>query len=449
MSLRARLTIGLVLLAALGLTFAGIATFSALRNFLFDRVDEQLADALGRPPGPGQRQIPPQLRTGSYGEVRDANGVVVAHDDSFLDETEPPPALPEEIPEGPFTVSATGDGPRYRAQGREFRDGTVLVIAQPLDDVDTTLRRLVFIEIVVAIATLAALAALAAWVTKVGLRPLDKMGDTAGKIAGGDLSQRVEPATEKTEVGRLGLSLNAMLGQIEEAFDEREASEAKLRQFVADASHELRTPLTSIRGYAELFRRGADERPEDLAKAMRRIEEEGARMGVMVDDLLLLARLDQGRPLEHAPVDLVRIATDAVDDARASYPDREISISHNGSVQVLGDDARLRQVLANLLANACTHTPDGTAVRVEIAREGDDAVIDVSDNGPGLAPEAVAHAFERFWRADTSRTRASGGTGLGLSIVDAIAHAHGGTATVESTPGAGATFRVRIPASVS
>ncbi|MET1003064.1 MAG: HAMP domain-containing sensor histidine kinase [Acidimicrobiia bacterium] len=443
MSLRARLTIAVVLLAALGLAVAGVATFSALRSFLIDRVDEQLADAVG---GPGQRPGPPPLRTGGYSEFRNVQGEVVETHDSFMSETAPPD-LPQAIPEGQFTVSATGDGPRYRALGREFRNGT-LVVALPLDDVDSTLQRLVAVEIVVAIIVLGALTALALWVVRVGLRPLEHMGATAGAIAAGDLSQRVEPATERTEVGRLGISLNTMLGQIEQGFAEREASEAKLRQFVADASHELRTPLTSIRGYAELFRRGADERPEDLAKAMRRIEEEGARMGVMVDDLLLLARLDQGRPLEHDPVDLVRIATDAVDDARASYPQRDITVSHNGSVRVMGDDARLRQVLANLLANACTHTPEGTPVRVAVARDGTDAIVDVSDAGPGLDPETAAHAFERFWRADTSRTRARGGTGLGLSIVAAIAEAHGGRATLESSA-AGATFRVRLPAASS
>jgi two-component system OmpR family sensor kinase len=271
------------------------------------------------------------------------------------------------------------------------------------------------------------------------------MGETAGAIAAGDLTRRVDTANSETEVGRLGLALNAMLTQIEQAFAEREESEARLRRFVADASHELRTPLTSIRGYSELFRRGADERPEDLAKAMRRIEEEASRMGVLVDDLLLLARLDQGRHLEHVPVDLTRLAEDAVGDARTVSPERTFTFTPNGSVTVMGDEPRLRQVLANLVSNAYTHTPPASTVDIRVTRDDQSAVIEVADDGPGLTDEAAAHAFDRFWRADMSRTRARGGVGLGLAIVAAIAQAHGGEAAVESEPGHGATFRVRLP----
>ena len=208
---------------------------------------------------------------------------------------------------------------------------------------------------------LLALALLAWWVVHLGLRPLEQMGETAGAIAAGDLSRRVETADERTEVGRLGLALNSMLGQIEGAFAERTASEARLRRFVADAAHELRTPLTSIRGYAELFRRGASTRPDDLAKTMRRIEEGAARMGVLVEDLLLLARLDQGRPLDREPVDLTRLTAAAVDDLRVVSPDRPVVYESNGAVVVNGDEHRLRQVLANLLENARTHTPPDDA----------------------------------------------------------------------------------------
>jgi two-component system OmpR family sensor kinase len=234
-----------------------------------------------------------------------------------------------------------------------------------------------------------------------------------------------------------------MLGHIERAFGERAESEERLRRFVADASHELRTPLTSIRGYAELFRRGAAERPEDLAKTMRRIEEEAGRMGVLVDDLLLLARLDQGRPLEHLPVDLTRIAGDAVDDARAVAPQRPITYTPVGTVVVAGDEVRLRQVLGNLLQNALRHTPPDTPVYVRVDHEGAEAIIEVRDEGPGIDAEGAAHAFERFWRSDPARPR--GGTGLGLAIVAAIADAHGGRVTVDTAPGAGATFRVFLP----
>jgi two-component system OmpR family sensor kinase len=276
------------------------------------------------------------------------------------------------------------------------------------------------------------------------------MGETAGAIAAGDLSRRVEPADDRTEVGRLGTSLNAMLEQIEDAFAERTESEDRLRRFVADAAHELRTPLTSIRGYAELFRRGAADRPEDLAKSMQRIEAEAARMGVLVDDLLLLARLDQGRPLETAPVDVGRVATDVVSDAAVRRPDRPVGLhldADGGSLLVTGDDGRLHQAVQNLVANALTHTPDGTPVQVTVAREDGHVVVEVADEGPGIPAESVPHLFERFYRVDGSRARGQGGgTGLGLSIVAAVAEAHGGTAEAESSLGGGARFRIRLPA---
>src|SRR5689334_4968209 len=277
-----------------------------------------------------------------------------------------------------------------------FGDIGSLVVAIPLTDVDQTLHHLLFVELLVAACVLAALALLAWWVVHLGLRPLQAMGETAGAIAAGDLSRRVEPADEYTEVGRLGLALNSMLGQIEQAFAERTASEARLRRFVADASHELRTPLTSIRGYAELFRRGASTRPDDLAKAMQRIEEAAARMGVLVEDLLLLARLDQGRPLEYQSVDLTRVAGAAVDDLRVTSPDRSVNFESNGAVIVNGDENRLRQVLANLLENARTHTPPSTPIEVKVAVVGDDALIEVRDEGPGMSEDDAARAFERF-----------------------------------------------------
>jgi two-component system, OmpR family, sensor kinase len=284
---------------------------------------------------------------------------------------------------------------------------------------------------------------------RVGLRPLEGIGTTAGAIAAGDLSQRVAPADERTEVGRLGLSLNAMLIQIEAAFDERRASEDRLRRFVADASHELRTPLTSIRGYAELFRRGAGSRPEDLEKSMARIEAEASRMGVLVDDLLLLARLDQGRPLERDPVDLGAIATEAVDAARAVDPERPIDVAVEGRGAMVGDGGRLRQVVDNLLDNARVHTPEGTPIHVRVRGEDDGVVLTVTDEGPGLSAEAAARVFERFYRGDPARSRQTGGAGLGLSIVSAIVDAHGGSVAALENNGeetsAGATFRVRLP----
>jgi two-component system OmpR family sensor kinase len=320
-----------------------------------------------------------------------------------------------------------------------------LIVAVPMSDVVQTLHRLLLIELVATGAVLAGVAGLALVVVRAGLRPLEDIGTTAGAIAAGDLSQRVERAEPRTEVGRLGLSLNAMLAQIQTAFEARQASEERLRRFVGDASHELRTPLTSIRGYAEMFRRGAAERPADLAVAMRRIEEESARMGVLVDDLLLLARLDQGRPLERRPVDLAVVAADAVLDARAVEPDRSIALEGSGPAVVLGDELRLRQVAANLLANARQHTPPTAPVRVRIRQDNGSAVLEVADEGPGLFPDEAGKVFERFYRADPSRNRNLGGTGLGLSIVAAVAEAHGGRARVESTPGHGARFWVELP----
>jgi two-component system OmpR family sensor kinase len=304
----------------------------------------------------------------------------------------------------------------------------------------------------------------AAWLLiKHDLQPLETMADTADVIAAGDLTQRVEPAERRTEVGRLGLSLNAMLDQIEVAFAERAATEEKLRRFLADASHELRTPLTSIRGYAEVFRRGAKDDPEDLDTAMRRIEEESRRMGVMVDELLLLARLGEGRQPEREPVDLARVVADAVGDARTADAGRDISLEAPAELVVTGDELQLRQVVANLLGNARKHTPPGCPVHVKLRREAGDgadgaaedagatgaAILEVADEGPGLTPEVAARVFEPFYRADKSRARQSGGAGLGLAIVAAIVAAHGGAVTLRTQPGEGATFSVRLPSTAS
>ncbi|MGH2720515.1 MAG: HAMP domain-containing sensor histidine kinase, partial [Actinomycetota bacterium] len=268
--------------------------------------------------------------------------------------------------------------------------------------------------------------------------------ETAGAIAAGDLSRRVEPAGGPTEAGRLGSALNRMLAQIEEAFRIRGESEEHLRRFVADASHELRTPLTSIRGYAELFRRGGLRSSEELADAMRRMEEEARRMGALVDDLLMLARLDEGRPVDRAPVRLDLLAADAVRDAQAVEPGRPVDLESE-PVAVPGDEQRLRQVLGNLLANARVHTPAGTPVHVTVRAAGGVARLEVADEGPGMAPDVARRVFERFFRSDASRTRAGGGTGLGLSIVKALAEAHGGQVHVETAPGAGARFVVELP----
>jgi two-component system OmpR family sensor kinase len=453
-TLRTRLSLALVALTAIGLTVAGVVTYQQLDRFLLSRVDQELASAssprlffdLGPGPGFTSRLLPP----GTWAQVRANDGTIAATNPGVLS-AQAQPKVPVSIPDGrPFTVNH----PHFRVLvGPEHLFGTLdnpsfsgrMIVAIPLRDVDDTLHRLLLIELLVAIGVLIALALLAWWVVHLGLRPLEEMGATAGAIAAGDLSRRVEAADERTEVGRLGLALNSMLGQIEGAFAERAASETRLRRFVADAAHELRTPLTSIRGYAELFRRGASTRPDDLAKTMLRIEEGAARMGVLVEDLLLLARLDQGRPLEREPVDVARLTAAAVDDLRVISPDRPVMFESNGAVIVNGDGDRLRQVVANLLENARTHTPPTSPVEVRVDVVGDDALIEVRDHGPGMSPDEAARAFERFWRADPSRARTSGGAGLGLAIVAAITQAHGGRTEVATEPGAGATFRIWIP----
>jgi len=446
----------LVALTAIGLAVSGIVTYQQLDHFLLSRVDQELASVSESPglffgfgpQGPTSRLLPP----GTWAQLRADDGTIEGTNPGVLAD-QPQPKVPASIPDAqPFSVS----DPHYRVLvGPEQRFFPInaapfsgrMIVAIPLRDSDDTLHRLLEIELLVAAVVLLALAVLAWWVVQLGLRPLEEMGATAGAIAAGDLSRRVEVADERTEVGRLGLALNSMLGQIEVAFAERTASETRLRRFVADAAHELRTPLTSIRGYAELFRRGASTRPDDLAKTMLRIEEGAARMGVLVDDLLLLARLDQGRPLERAPVDLTRLTAAAVDDLRVIAPGRPVVYESNGAVVVNGDEHRLRQVLANLLENARTHTPPTAPVEVSVAMVGDDALIEVQDHGPGMSPDEAGRAFERFWRADPSRARSSGGAGLGLAIVAAITHAHGGRAEVQTELGAGATFRVWIPRS--
>jgi two-component system, OmpR family, sensor kinase len=344
-----------------------------------------------------------------------------------------------------FTVRSQDGSLRYRVRASyERNDNEIVIVGTPLTSVDSTLNRLLWIELLVTGLVLAALAALGMWVVRLGLRPLAAIGRTAAAIAAGDLSQRVERAEGRTEVGRLGIALNAMLGQIERAFKAQAASEQRLRRFVADASHELRTPLAAVRAYAELFTRGADRRPDDLARAMAGITRESERMSLLVDDLLLLARLDEGRPLDREPVALEQVLGDAVETAGTVDPERPIAFVADPAV-VLGDRDRLRQIVDNLLSNVRAHTPPRTPVRVSLESRNGSAVIAVADSGPGMSEEQIERAFERFYRADASRSRASGGVGLGLSIVAAVAEAHGGAVAVRSEEGVGSTFEITLP----
>jgi two-component system OmpR family sensor kinase len=473
-SLRARLLAILLVLTAIGLVTAGAITYAEQRSFLYDRVDRQVRSSqvaveralggqgfarrpAGGPPGLGAG-VPPGARPnqdfgpppGTYGEVRDADGVVK---DSitlgFGDQATATPDLPDDLPIGPlFTVGATGDdGPRYRAQATQQANGNVFVVAIPLADEDQALSRLLLVEGIVIAAVLLALAVIGWIVVRVGLRPLDRMGHTANRIAGGDLAARVDTTDPRTEVGRLGNALNAMLERLEAAFAQRQASEDRLRQFLADASHELRTPLASIRGYAELYRMGALRDDAETERAMRRVEDEAARMGVLVEDLLTLARLDEVAEAPHVELDLARLASDAVDDARATAPDRAIELHADGRAPVCGDAHQLRQVLANLLRNALVHTPEGTPIAVSVSLRRDVVELVVRDHGPGLPAGEADALFERFWRSEGGRERGRAGAGLGLAIVAAIVAAHEGRVSAADAPGGGAAFTVAIPAS--
>ena len=463
LSLRARLSVALVVVVGIGLVVADVVIYREVQAYLTGQVDSELQTALptvvgqlktGGGPFSPNFDFGPDTPAGTCGALVTPSGILVETPSSSLEG--PPPELPASLltpalssTERYFSVGTVKDPSfHYRVLAQPaFINGApgYAVVAIPLTALDNTLGQLVTIDLVVSAALLVVLAVLVLVVVRVGMRPLVEIERTAGAIAAGDMSRRVVPADEHTEVGRLGASLNEMLAQIEQAFANQQASEQRLRQFLADASHELRTPLTSIRGYSELFRRGAADRPEDLSSAMRRIEDEATRMGALVDDLLLLARLDQGRPLERVPVDLAEVAREVTADAAVVDPGRAITLEASPPTVVLGDEPRLRQAVANLVRNALDHTPPGTPIEVAVRAEGPRAVLTVTDHGPGIAPEHLARIFERFYRADPSRTRESGGMGLGLAIVSSIAEAHDGSARVENNAASGATFVLELP----
>ena len=451
MSLRARLLLGVAAVAAV-LVVSAVGITRATRDHLVDQVDAQLLAAgprLGGGPTGGEGDAAPRLSELYVGRVDAAGELVTLLRPDLRGDTAPTPRVDgddlESLRSGRIiTVPSDGDA-RYRLLARRGRGGTgMTVLGLSLADADEAVSRLVRVEVLALVAILGVLALVTWWVVRLGVRPVQQMTDTATAIAAGDLSLRVPEAPRGTEAGALSDALNGMLGQIEAAFDERTAAEERLRRFIADASHELRTPVTTIRGYAELHRRGALDDPAELGEAMRRTEEEAVRMGSLVDDLLHLARLDQGRPLASEPVDLAALAADAVRDAQAVAPDRIIRLDAPTPATVLGDDARLRQVAGNLVGNALVHAP-GAAVDVRVHDQDGDVVLEVRDDGPGMAPGDAARAFERFYRADASRSRHQGGSGLGLSIVDATVRAHRGRAELVTAPGQGTTVRISLP----
>ena len=461
LSLRTRLVLGLLVLATAGLVAADFATYSYEQSFLVDQTDStlqanhSLADqTINDEEGPGTGGPPRFLPPGYVVELRSPlTGKLLAQPQIGRirgTKAASPPKLPAVISLNPptahepdatryFTAPAEHGGGRYRVRASIEGDNPnqLLIFAISLHDVDASLHRLFLIELFVTLAVLAALVALGLWVVRISLRPLVAIERTAAAIGAGDLSKRVQRAEPRTEIGRLGLALNAMLARIEE-------SDQRLRRFVADASHELRTPLTGIRAYAELFRRGASVRPADLERAMSGISRESERMSLLVDDLLLLARIDEGRPLEQEPVDLSEVVGEAVDTARMVEPDRRIAFEAEPSM-VLGDHDRLRQLVDNLLSNVRSHTPPKAPVHVRVSRNGKNAVLEVEDSGPGMSEDELEQVFERFHRGDPSRSRTSGGVGLGLSIVSAVAEAHGGSASADSELGKGSTFRITLP----
>lgn len=462
MTIRARLTLAVVVLVVVATGGMGFVVVGAARASMVDRLDERLVDARERPfpqgggggPGGADQRGPSDLRSIAEIYVNGAGEVVRADPAGFVDDPDPLPALPAA---GSDELAAMVN----RIVTRPAEDGSgdlrVLTVEIPrfdgtrflaisLEDVDETtirLRRVFFLTT----AAVAAAGAAVAWaIVRRGLRPIDSMIETAGAIAGGDLGRRVDHPDDGTELGRLGGALDEMLARLEAAFAEREASEERLKRFAADASHELRTPLTAIRGYAELYRKGGLTEDEALLRAMDRIESESSRMGRLVEDLLLLARLDQQRPLEQAPVDLRQLVLDAAADHRALDDSRILSVQADEPVVVRGDEAALRQVLGNLLANARSHTPEHTPVHLSLRTDGPGwAVIEVRDEGPGIPAEHLAKVFERFNRGDPSRARATGGSGLGLSIVAGLVAAHGGTASASNAPGGGAVITLRLP----
>jgi two-component system OmpR family sensor kinase len=480
-SLRSRLTIGIVLLSAIGFGVTFYGTANALNGYLVGQIDNELNSVVGgtamrldrgatiqqneenfedhhrnrggmatAAPQPLQR-IPTTLSVtllGKDGAVKGELGgdLTTSQITDYLSKFDNKAAVATDAK--PFTIEAPG--PDFRALAVVLpTTGDTVVVAQSLEAVEKTKHQLMVLFLLVGLFVLLLIAGAARYVIRIGMRPLENVEKTAEKIAAGDLSARLPDAKPTTEVGRLVSSLNTMLSRIEESFAARTESEGRLRRFVADASHELRTPLTAIRGFAELHRQGAVTGEEQTKELVARIERESMRMSALVEDLLVLARMDQGPKMEIKPVNLSELVTDAVESARAAGPGHPITLVKSDSeddIYALGDSNRIHQVVANLLANARVHTPVGTSIKVSIAQSEKEVQVVVADNGPGLSEENREKIFERFYRVDPSRQRTGAeGSGLGLSIVDAVMRSHGGHVSVDSKLGEGSTFTLHFP----
>ncbi len=458
MPLRVGLVAATLVLVACGLAASGIAVTSILRHSLVSRIDQTLLEASRSWAQAPRRQSAPPYEGPDPGRPPSKFYVRGVGTDGVpftaINDRNAEPALPQDNNVGPSPttlLSVNGSDIQWRAVSVRGPHG-LITVAIDLSDVQHTVRSLVYLQFGIGVAVLVVVGLAGYAVVHRSLKPLAEVEKTAATIAAGQLDRRVPERDPRTEVGRLSLALNGMLTQIQQAVASSElsaekarSSEDRMRRFITDASHELRTPLTTIRGFAELYRQGA---ARDVAMLLSRIESEASRMGLLVDDLLLLARLDVQRPLEHHRVDLLALASDAVHDGQAIDPKRTITlevVDGPGTPEVLGDEPRIRQVLSNLVVNALQHTPASADVVIRVGTEGDDAVLEVADQGPGMSQEDASRVFERFYRTDSSRARASGGTGLGLSIVDSLVHAHGGVVTVTTAVGQGCCFRVTLP----
>jgi two-component system OmpR family sensor kinase len=457
--LRVGLVAATLVLVACGLLASGIAVTSILQHSLINRVDQTLLDA-SRGWAQAPRRMPDTPIEGPNPARPPSNFYVRGIDPDgrtwmAVNDREAEPALPDSNDVGPVPVtvgSIDHSEVQWRAMTVRGLRGELTTVAIDLSDVTSTVRALMWSQVGIGVVVLLVIGIAGYAVVHRSLRPLVEVEQTAAAIADGELDRRIPERDTRTEVGRLSLALNGMLAQIQRAVASSEASAAhartsedRMRRFITDASHELRTPLTTIRGFAELYRQGA---ARDVELLMSRIESESRRMGLLVEDLLLLARLDAQRPLERHRVDLLALASDAVHDARSIAPKRSITMEvfdGPGTPEVMGDDARLRQVLGNLVANALQHTPETAGIALRVGTDDGDAIIEVCDEGPGMSQDDAHRVFERFYRADSSRARASGGTGLGLSIVDSLVYAHGGTVSVTTAPGQGCRFSVRLP----
>lgn len=481
-TLRRRLTVTMAGLLVVAAALIGVVSVVSLRTFLIDRLDQQLQSAVIRSTAavdaggkfrPGHNDddfdhddrqnnalLAPGQAAGTLVAVisptgSTSAGILNERGDVKLVEVGDIRTLTSvEIGEEPTTVHVKDDR-EYRAIAVTTANSETLVIALPLTEVNAASAQLLTVILLVTAFGVGAVIIAGRLLIRFELRPLDRVADSATRVSKlpldkGDvnLAERVseEDTDPRTEVGRVGSAFNHMIGHISRAFAARQASEEKVRRFVADASHELRTPLASIRGYAELTRRGGAELPEDVRHSLNRIESEATRMTGLVEDLLLLARLDEGRELQQKPVDLSRIIVDAVSDAHAAGPDHTWDMElPEEPLEVIGDQARLHQVVVNLLANARVHTPAGSTVQIVLEKQEDTVLLRVIDNGPGIPLEQMPELFERFTRGDASRTRATGSTGLGLAIVNAVVQAHHGSVTVTSEPGK-TMFTVTLPA---